>query len=289
MPKQDDQKAAQAAERLARLQDLWWRRDSLDAAEWPELYTMVYHTLIPPARRYIDLLAKLPESAEDYVQHFFEDRVFRATFSPKYTPKTIYPGALRTFFKNYLLDRLDEVKRHPEPMEPEADVEGQEIDLLEHLSPKRHHPQWQPLEEDRWLLWEAGLDEATVMIAASDFYRRLTPDEQTIFRENCIAGKKLSTLTSTILNVYAIASRLGLSVNRQRIKDFSRQTKIGQWLTQPPDADPPGLGLALHIENWDLIFIVLQILRVTALEEGSTGQPPAPTSGAAPALPDHSL
>lgn len=283
MPKQDDEKAAQAAQRLARLQDLWWRRDNLDAAEWPELYTMVYHALIPPSHQYIDLLAKLPESAEDYVTSFFYDKVFLPTQSSKYTPTTIYPGALRTFFKNYLLDRLDQVKRRPEPIDQEPDQEGQEIDLLEQLSPKRHHPQWQPLEEDRWLLWEAGLDEATVMTAASDFYRRLNPDEQTIFRESFVQGKKLSTLTDTIPNVYVIANRLGLSINRQRIKDFSRQTKIGQWLTQPPAADPPGLGLPLQIDNWELIFVVLQILRVSALEETSTGQPPAPTSGAAPA------
>ncbi len=136
MPKQDDEKAAQAAQRLARLQNLWWRRDHLNEAEWTELYTRVYHILIPPSGQNIDLLAKLPESTEDYVQHFFEDRVFRATFSPKYTPKITYPGALHQFFRNYLFDRLDQVKRHPEPIEPEPNQEGEEVDLLEYSQTK---------------------------------------------------------------------------------------------------------------------------------------------------------
>lgn len=277
MPTHNDEKAAQAAARRQRLQGLWKRRDHLNEAEWTELYIMVYHILIPPSGQNINLLAELPEAAEIYVDGFFTEKVFRPTVRENFNAQFIYPGALRGFFCNYLKDRRNEIERQPrlaslQRLFPKAvDSSEQDDSLLDHLSPTRFHPQWQPLEEDRWLLWEAGLDDATLMAATSAFYRRLTPDEQLIFRENFVAGKKLSTLNSTIPNVYTIASRLGLSVNRQRIKDFSRQTKIGQWLTQPPDADPPGLGLTLHNDDWDLLLIVLQMLRIAALEEGNTG------------------
>lgn len=90
-------------------------------------------------------------------------------------------------------------------------------------------------------------------------------------------GCKLSALKGTFSDVYGIASRLGLGINRKKFPEY-RQTRIGQWLSQPPDADPPGLGLLLDPEDQDLFLLIVQILRNTALAE-TNRKPPASASG----------
>lgn len=284
MPTHNDEQAAQAAARRQRLQDLWQRRDRLSEAEWTALYTMTYHLLIPPSGQNIGLLAKLPEATELYVADFFTEKVFRPTVRENFNAQFIYPSTLRRFFGNYLLDRLDEVNHQPRQenlQDPLSNTTGdpeQDDSLLDHLSPEHFHPHWQqPTQQDLWLLWEAGLDEATVTASARAFIQRLTPDEYAVFQQNLVEGHKLSTLKATLSDVYGIASRLGLGINRKKFPEY-RQTRIGQWLSQPPDADPPGLGLLLDPEDQDLFLLIVQILRNTALAE-TNRKPPASASG----------
>ena len=84
------------------LRDLTERRPCLDKAEWTTLYAVVCRNL--KGRRW-DALAKLADTGtlEDYIQDYFEDKIFRLD-GPR---QVIYhTGALRRFFRQYLIDRL---------------------------------------------------------------------------------------------------------------------------------------------------------------------------------------
>lgn len=289
MPKHNDEKTAEATARLEKLQALWRRRDRLNEAEWTELYIMVYHILIPPTRRYASLLNDLPGSDGAYIKDFFQQKIFNPTTRENYTARTIYPGALRRFFRHYLLDCLDEVNRQPDrlnqPHPQNPDPDGDDDDLLERLRPE-DPTGLITADEGAWLLWEAGLDESTVTASARAFLQRLTPAQRTVFEvkfvqrqalKNAIphladASTKTQSATSTANH---IAQQLGVAVNRSRFADF-HQTDIGQWLSQPPTAEPPGLGLDLtDDENRGVIFVVLQLLRATAASDQSRERPPA--------------
>lgn len=100
----------------ATLQDLWRRRTDLNQAEWTALYRIVTRVLRQGS---YPQLGTLRESRDWYIQSFFVDKVFRFD----QTGEIFYAGALKTFFRNYLLSQL----RTLGPPAPDtADADGQD-------------------------------------------------------------------------------------------------------------------------------------------------------------------
>lgn len=83
-----------------RLRDLWRRRADLTAGEWDELYGITVTAL---RGCYRSLLDQLPASPEDYIQDFFEDKVFSLNNPGN---EIAHRGALARFYKRYLLSCL---------------------------------------------------------------------------------------------------------------------------------------------------------------------------------------
>jgi hypothetical protein len=89
----------------AELTDLWQRRSDLDESEWHKLYALVWKILISfrPSE-----LAGLPDEREEYVQAFFERKVFRLDAAAD--GRGVHSTALREYYRRFLRDRLDEIK-----------------------------------------------------------------------------------------------------------------------------------------------------------------------------------
>lgn len=268
MSKRKDENPSQEIQQ-EELLDLWQRRDHLQAHEWRRLYQVTHHVLSTRRGRFGSLLKNLPEAFDVYVEDFFTRRVFEPTCREGFVARAlVHPGALRTYFKRFLQDRLDEVQRQP----PRAFSEEEDLDRFECLNSDQIHPNWQqPSQGEEWMLWETGLSTAIVTASAKAFFNRLEPTDRLLFKAHFVERRTLACLREQAPKVYDAAAKLGISINLNRFPDY-RTTQIGQWLTQPPDGDPPGLGLSLQLhafgsEGWDLIFLILQILRACALEE----------------------
>jgi hypothetical protein len=82
------------------LRDLTERRPGLSKAEWATLYSVVFRNL---QGCHWDVIQKLSGMREDYIQDYFEDKLFRLD-GPRHV--IYHTGALRRFFRQYLIDRL---------------------------------------------------------------------------------------------------------------------------------------------------------------------------------------
>ncbi|MFO1419585.1 MAG: hypothetical protein U1F59_01235 [Candidatus Competibacteraceae bacterium] len=280
MPKRDDEKPEnEKRQREEELQDLWQRRDRLNESEWGRLHKLIYLTLSPSAKRgRISSLLKelknhLDEDFDVYFQDFFARKVFLPARRAGFVARTLlHPGALHTYFRRFLLDRLDELERQPQAFELLEEENEERESILDILSSTQTHPDlpdpdWRPSPEQEWRLWNIGLDLPTVTASARDFFNQLTPEDQLLFKEGFAERKPLGDLREKIPNVYYAASRLGISENQNQFPDYCK-TRIGQWLAS--------LGLYLGRHDRDPrrphdpdkmkeVFIVLQILRACAL------------------------
>ena len=90
----------------AAVSDLWSRRDGLDAAEWDRLYELVCSVLKPYRPKE---LGSLPEDRQVYIDDFFADKVLKSSASPSVL---FHAGAIRVFYRNYLLDQIRELTQH---------------------------------------------------------------------------------------------------------------------------------------------------------------------------------
>src|SRR5689334_5117458 len=83
------------------LGDLWSRRGNLSEKEWHRLYEIVWENLYPyrPTQ-----LSSLPEERAEYVQDFFRHKVFPGDALSD--GKRIHVGALKGFYRNFLIDRI---------------------------------------------------------------------------------------------------------------------------------------------------------------------------------------
>lgn len=297
MPKRNDEKPEdKKRQREKELQDLWQRRDRLNESEWNRLYKLVGFSLFDNRGRFKSLIKALPEDFDFYFQEFFVQKVFLPARKEGFIPGALIgAGAVRTFFKRFLLDRLDEIDHQPQAfkfLEEENEERKSILDIL--LSTQTHpdlpDPDWRPSPEQEWRLWDIGLDLSTVIASAKDFFNRLTPEEQLLFNECFFKEKSLSNLKGRVRNVYEKAAKLGIKMrkNEEEYADY-RKTQIGLWLTQPPNADPPGLGLSLQsdeIEVEVVFMIVFQTLPNCALggvnadcRSGSRPHDPPPVAG----------
>lgn len=322
MPKRNDEKPEDAKkQREEELQDLWGRRDDLNESEWDRLYKLINLILAPSAKigRHLSLLNSLHKlTCEDYdfyFQGFFFQKVFKPTRREGFVAKRlVHSGALHTYFRRFLLDRLDEIKREIEYCEKENDQgENDKHDIrirtassqsntefthdeapieqkyasiflsIDSLSaterdeissepahPDLPDPDWRPSPEQEWRLWDIGLNLLTVTASARDFFSRLTLEKQLLFKECFVKKKPLNNMKVKVKNVYEKAAELGIKMREYEGKfaDY-RKTDIGLWLTQPPDGDPPGLGLSLQsdgIEVEVIFMIIFQILPACALD-----------------------
>lgn len=326
MPKCNDKKPEDAKkQREEELQDLWGRRDDLNELEWDRLYKLINLTLAPSAKigRHLSLLNSLHKlTCEDYdfyFQGFFFQKVFLPARQEGFVANTlVHSGALHTYFRRFLLDRLDEIKHEIEysekengqgendkynvitrtkssqssteftPNEAPIEQENSTKPVIKHilidslpaatldkiLSGQTHHdlpdPDWRPSPEQEWRLWDIGLDLPTLTASAKDFFNRLTPEKQLLFKECFVNKKPLSDLQGRVKNVYNAAAELGIKLRKDEKKfvDYCK-THIGEWLAS--------LGLYLDRHDRDpkrpqdpdklkVVFIVLQILRACALD-----------------------
>jgi len=295
MPKQSDEKKAQDAQ-WQELQDLWRRRDRLNESEWEQLYKLVGYALSHNSGSFGSLIKNLPEDFDFYFEDFFVQKVFLEARKEGFdAPSLEHSGVLPLYFKRFLLDQADKIKRRPQPLEfPEEEHEEREsiLDLL--LATSQHpdwpDPDWRPSPEQEWLLWDIGLDLPTVTASAKDFFNRLAPEDRLLFEECYVEKKPLSDLQGRVKNVYDKAAELGIKLRKGEKKyvDYCK-TRIGKWLAS--------LGLYLDRRDRDpkrphdpdklkVLFIVLQILRACALDgveaerrSGSGPDDPPPAAG----------
>lgn len=284
MPTQSDEKKAQDAQ-LKELEDLWQRRDRLNESEWTKLYELIYRSLctkrggfgswlkhVPNEDLNVQKNSEFSSKFEAYVWEFYLEKMIRACEDKQSVDKNqkISKAYFREAFKNFLIDKgryfnnrpwttqSDEINPH-NPQENDED-----LDIFERLSENKIDPDWRPSPEQKWILWNFGLDLATVTTSVRDFFNRLTQEDRNLFKEHFIEGKTLKDLKEQMpnTNIYYAASRLGISKNKKQFPSYYK-TRIGQWLAD--------LGLFLNLREPDshereVLFIVLQILRACALD-----------------------
>lgn len=275
MPTQSDEKKAQDAQ-WQELQDLWRRRDRLNESEWEQLYKSVGCALSHNSGSFGSLIKNLPENFDFYFEDFFVQRVFLLARQEGFdTPPLEHSGVLPEYFKRFLLDQLDKIKRQPQALDfPEEENEEREFILDILLSTQTHpdwpDPDWRSSPEQEWRLWDIGIDLPTLTASARDFFNRLTPEKQLLFKECFVNKKPLSDLQGRVKNVYNAAAELGIKLRKgeKKFVDYCK-THIGEWLAS--------LGLYLDRHDRDpkrpqdpdklkVVFIVLQILRACALD-----------------------
>jgi len=239
-------------EDLARLAELWQERDALNKAEWAQLYQLVRRVL---KQSHYSELESLPLSIENYIDEFFRDKVFMPTTKKNFANRELsYGSVLRTFFRRYLLDRIEEIqrrKRHEVAMESENgnDEDGEKLSI-EDIKPAP------PVEDDLRQLEEVGLKLKQVKLSACRFLQRSEEWVRIYLALHTCPDNDRRLPLNRLAQSYRIpayhyrATQLGITGR-------NKNTLLGQWLIS--------LGLTITSENRKVIEVVLKILCWEAL------------------------
>jgi len=250
------------------LADLWSRRANLTRAEWARLYLLVMGVLrenkVPEENA-----PRLggPAAVEGLRQSFFLDKVLAPATAPGADPNPeLSLGGLPVFYRNYLRDRLDEIKRHGEVDFPGP---GQE----QMAAPDSGFGIFGATEGDCECLEDADeVDSCALQKDAREFLRDC--EEWVVLYlalHFCMGRSKLPL--SKIHEIYRIPSyhykarQLGIAPPRggyREMRDFGG-TLLGRWLTDN--------GIELSDSNLPVIRHAFDLLCMEAFAEHERRRP----------------
>jgi hypothetical protein len=232
------------------LPDLWRRRTRLSGDEMISMYDLIRRAL----RGYHPIeLHALGEDKEELVSQFIYSKVLRlmpghteTQAGPDSTPSSSY--AICAYFRRYLIDCLRSAS-HQRNVSTEHEGIEQEIDL-----------QAQALEDPiDSVLFEHGLDEATVRMAARRFIAQLGEPERIVLAGTLGACAGAKGGLSAVAAHYGVPSyhyravKLGVTLKKTAERSDFSSTLIGRWLTDE-------LGITIEFENRRAILIALNLL-----------------------------
>jgi len=235
---------------------LWSRRHAMTPREWQRLHDVVFEILSPVNYTHYGSLPGY--SRRDLIAAYFRDRVFLPVTTTRNPCSTVHAGALRRiYYPHYLLDLIRSHKRKREDLGWEEDIggteSGTETDELDLATTESR-----VLKQDGYSVEQVAWS-ATAFLAGN-------PDWVLIYlgRHHCPEDEDrvpLSTVAREqgIRNYHAKALELGITCERggfQNYDDFAA-TRLGRWFE--------GLGIAIRMENVDLIEAALKILCWVAL------------------------
>jgi len=247
-------------EEPTKLAELWQKRDTLNKAEWTQLYQLVRRVLKQGS---YPELKSLPLSIENYIDEFFRDKVFMPTTRENFENKALhYDKALMTFFRRYLIDRIEEIN----PRYPEISIEGKnngdEGEGNEKLSPVDIIPA--PLVKDyTWLLKESGLTPQDVKDSAKKFLEKTEKWVRLYLALHTCPDRDMQLPLGILAKNYQIPSYhhragiVGITRKKGEFETGYEKTLLGQWLIS--------LGLTLRSENKEIIEVAFKILCWEAL------------------------
>lgn len=251
------------------LQFFWNRLDELDQCAWRLFYDLMGWIM---KDGYYTHYQRLPEQETFYVQQFITHKVLEP--AKRLAGSRIHCNALRLYYSRFLIDCIP-----PEKFQP-IDVEGNDGARINVLDLITGGPRDQrDGETNRWMdsvqsgadisasLEEVGLDIEQVAAAGRQLLTELADLEddyaRILLRCHFCATKDeqvpLSHFGTCFKNHYQRARRLGIIPGGTQIPDYLT-TRLGCWLTDAPNARPPGLGLRLEPDYRDAIMAALTIL-----------------------------
>ena len=262
------------------LQELWSHRDGLSNPEWDRLGGLIYQALRANWGKFGSLLKAIPGDSDDCIWDFISRKVFEAGQAANAKIDTpFHTGTLCFYFRNYLLDCLDQVQRDglPSP-EPPAGQEPAEFDLFEQLKPEDLHPCWdvttKPTPDVDEVLKEAGLHWEQISQEARTLIGSLEPEDHVLLKCSHCADEL----------EHIPVDRLKTLMPHPAYRAIKLRKRLKRWLAQT-------LGIEPHRENASVMLAVLKILCWRALLDIETdcaalrAQPhtaDAPDTGAAP-------
>lgn len=225
----------------ARLCELW-AQETLDAAQWAELYQRVRTRLLHAHAPELDGL--LANDREAHIHDFFTQKTVINSRGP-----LKHVNVLVTYFRNYLRDQLDSRQRAPTLTDdgelPETACASEPDD-----------------EEFERLRQASGLDAAAAAAAARAFLGTLDADDfASLALHQCPDnGIPLSKLAreSAIASYHYKARKLGITLRKTDTPADYAATRIGAWLTGP-------LGLTPLAEHQHEVLTAFRILCLEAL------------------------
>jgi len=245
-------------EEPTKLAELWQKRDKLNKAEWTQLYQLVRRVLKQGS---YPELKSLPLSIENYIDEFFRDKVFMPTTRENFENKALhYDKALMTFFRRYLIDKIEKIK----PKYPEISIEGKNNgdEGNEKLSPVDIIPA--PLVKDyTCLLKESGLTPKQVKDSAHQFLQHSEEWVRLYLALHTCPDKDKQLPLSQLDKIYQIPSYhhragiVGITRKKGEFETGYEKTLLGQWLIS--------LGLTIRSENQEVIEVAFKILCWEAL------------------------
>ncbi len=236
-----------------KLSELWAHRSTLNEAEWRELCLLVMAALQNYHCQELATLLQWGEERQELIQDFLLTKVLRIS-----NTRCDHIGALRMFFRNFLLDRIRTLGPERERFDSESRDEGSSTpeipderkatwseQLLEHIAKT---PEQVAQAARDWL----GRQEAWVRLYLG-LYQCLDTDE--LLRQPLYKLAKRYGISS----YHHKAKKLGISFKGSP-EDY-RKTMLGGWLEE--------LGFKLTSEEAQAIRAALEILCLEVREEMS--------------------
>lgn len=178
------------------LQEWWSHRDGLSNLEWERFCKLIYQALRANRGKFGSLLNAISGDFDDYLWDFISRKVFEAgQAADAKTDTPFHTGTLCFYFRNYLLDCLDQVRRDwlPSPEPPEGQ-EPAEFNVFENLKPEDLHPAWDDLTrsepEVKETLEEAGLHWEQVNQEARRLIGSLEPEDHLLLKCSLCADRE---------------------------------------------------------------------------------------------------
>lgn len=262
------------------LQEWWSHRDALSDPAWIQFYRLIFQSLRANWGKFGALLKSLPESLDFYIHDFFSRKVFEPSRrEDARIGAAFHTGTLCLYFRNYLLDCLDQVQRDglPSP-EPPAGQEPAEFNVFENLQPEDLHPVWDDLTrsepEVKETLEEAGLHWEQVSQEARKLIGSLEPEDHLLLKCSLCADQEGRIPVDHLKTL----------LPHPAYRTIKLRKRLQQWLAEL-------LGSTPYPENDSIRLAVLKILCWRALLEIETDcatlraqlhTADAPDSGAAP-------
>jgi hypothetical protein len=239
----------------AAVSDLWSRRDGLDAAEWDRLYELVCSVLKPYRPKE---LGSLPEDRQVYIDDFFADKVLKSSASPSVL---FHAGAIRVFYRNYLLDQIRELTQHKKYF-----VSAHRDDCDE--DPKNGADQLRDESAAAFAeLAEHGLTVAQTAQSAKAFLLHCEAWVPVYLAFNFCPDKPRSETLQALAQRLRIASyhhkasKLGINWDPRKVSSQGKgfaDTVLGRWICDD-------LQLEIRPENAEAILDIFKILCFEAL------------------------
>lgn len=262
------------------MQELWSHRDGLSNPEWDRFGSLIYRALRANWGKFGSLPATVPGDPADCIWDFISRKVFEAGQAAQARIDTpFHTGTLCFYFRNYLLDCLDQVQRNclPSP-EPPTELESPKFDLFEQLKPEDLHPCWDattnPTPDVDEVLKEVGLHWEQVNQKARALLGSLKPEDHVLLKCSlCADGEE-----------HIPVDRLKSLMPHPAYRTIKLRKRLKQWLEHT-------LGIEPRRENVSIMLAALKILCWRALLDIETDcatlraqlhTADAPDTGAAP-------